>query len=261
MSETTTPQSDLTVDPKVTAPAPSPEPAPTLHVEQPPVAQEAKPEPAFEAHTEKPTLLETAAPKPEPEVKVEPEKAPEVKPEPAPEPAPVAYEFNLPEGFTARPEEMNAYTGVLKETGIAPDVGQKLLDMHINAVQQMAQSALGQQHAAFRQMRDGWVNEVMADPQLGGAGHRTAITAAARGRDMLLSDYTPEQRTEFEQFLRTTGAGDHPAFLRLLYSAARYFDEPALPPENPKPPPDNGRPNGRGARVLYDHPRSNANRQ
>ena len=52
-------------------------------------------------------------------------------------------------------------------------------------------------------------------------------------------------------FAAMTGAGDHPLFLKLLHRAARYVDEPGLPPPSPKPPPGNGRAPSGGLRSIY----------
>lgn len=264
MSETNTPAADLVVDTPAAAPLPVEHAAP--------VETEVKAEPALELHTDTPTLLEavakpveevkTEAPvevKPEPEKPVEAKPAetevkpaePEVKPEPE-----VKYEFKLPEGFNAPKEALDGYTGVLKETGVAPEVGQRLLDMHLAEVQRMADAAPQQWQQAFKATRDGWVQQVLADPQLGGSGHQTAMTAAARGRDTLTRDWSPQQKGELESYLRTTGSGDHPVFLRLLYSAARLTDEPAPPPPAHIPSASNGARPGAGFKGLYDHPGS-----
>lgn len=264
MSESATPPPDLAVVTPETQP---------LHVEPvTPVETAPVPETALELHTDTPTLLE-AATKPVEEVKSEagsepakpieakpPESEakpaePEVKP---PEPVEVKYEFKLPEGFTAPKEQIDAYTAVLKETGVTPEVGQRLLDMHLAEQQRMADAAPQQWQQAFKATRDGWVQEVMADPQLGGAGHQTALTAAARGREYLTQGWTAEQKAELAKMQSHTGVGDNKAFLRLLYSAARLNDEPAPPSPVQIPPPTNGTRPGAGFKALYDHPGSAA---
>lgn len=272
MSETNTPPpADLVVDTPVAAP---------LHVEPVSPVETAPVEPALELHTDTPTLLEAATKPVEdvtPETASEPEKPVNVKPidpsvkpidpdvtkpaeqEVKPEPAlEVKYEFKLPEGFTAPKEQIDAYTAVLKETGVTPEVGQRLLDMHLAEQQRQADAAPQQWQAAFKATRDGWVRNTMSDDQLGGSGHQTAMTAAARGRDYLTQGWTPAQKADFEAMLRETGVGDRAAFLRLLYSAARLNDEPAPPSPVQIPPPTNGTRPGAGFKALYDHPGSAA---
>lgn len=269
------PEPSLSLD---AAPAPtSPEPTPE--------AKEASPHPA-----EVPSLLDefkarepvkVEEPKPE-EVKApEPAKVDEVKPadparpeeakpeeaapEPAPE-APIEYKFELPATIKDAPL-LKSYTDALQAAKAAPEFGQNLLNMHAEAMQQYADHLASEQRRVFNETRKGWRTQVMADSQIGGSGHNTAMGAIARMRDMSISDAKPgspqydADKREFEDFLRMTGAGDHPAYLRQLHRFARYLDEAALPPPNPKPPKDIGKqPGRRGMGAIYDNPSSSHNR-
>ena len=96
----------------------------------------------------------------------------------------------------------------------------------------------------------------LADDEIGGPGHQTAMAAIARVRDYGVPE---KDRQSFDQMLRVTGAGDHPAFLRMMHNLARWVDEPQAmeAPTDIKPPKDIGKdPNRRGRDLLYDHPRS-----
>ena len=237
--------------------------------------------PAFEQHTDTPTLLEgVSADKPavdpvaeeapveakvEPEVKpaAEAKAEPEAKPESeksaeeAPvEPVPVVYEFTMPEGIAAKPEAVEAYTNVLREHGVAPEVGQRLLEMHAETMQAMHANALADQHRIFKETRAAWNQQIKDDPDLGGDNLPETLRLAARGRDSLLG---AADHAEFETFLRVTGAGDHPVFLRLMRAAGVAQNEPAAPPVMNKPPPNNGarRPDFKS---IYTHPSSLAQR-
>jgi len=214
------------------------------------VTEEAKPD-GPKPYTETATLLEGIG-----------EKGEHADPKPAEaqqQPKPVYQEFTFPEGVTADKERLGQYTELLGQHGIAQEAGQALLDMHTGAMQSYAEHLIAEQHRVFGETRANWRTEVMADDQLGGAGHQTTMAAVARMRDLLV----PENRKDaFNQMLRVTGVGDHPEFLRLLHNAARYFDEPTAPAHIGRPPPDNGRQPGRaGSRaMMYDHPRSHINR-
>lgn len=181
--------------------------------------------------------------------------APEAKaaePDKPAEPAalePVAYEYTLPETIklddAGRAEFHTALDAFRKD----PVKGaQSLVDMHNKAMTEFAEQSYANQVKAFNETRRGWVNQVMGDEELGGAGYQTTMGAIARMRDMLV----PEKHLgEFNDFLKVTGAGDHPAFLRMLHAAARIFDEAPMPPPGPKPPPNLGKPQGRGLRSIY----------
>lgn len=232
---------------------------------------DAKPAEGGEKPDEKPVEAAKPADKPAEKVEAKPAEAPKAV-EPAPAPAPVDFtKFTLPEALkatTADNPRMVEFTGALQEALANPqDAGQKLLDLHAQAMTDFAEQTRRDQIKAFNETRQKWATEVLADPQIGGNGHDTAMGAIARMRDMLVSasepgtkEYAADQKA-LDTFLRVTGAGDHPVFMRMLHNAARYFDEPGLPPSNPQPPPGNGRQDGGRKRILYDHPRSSANRQ
>lgn len=246
--------------------APAPEPAPAAIPEPAAPVVEAPAEPAADAlkpHTETPTLLDEGT-KPveakEGEAPGEP-KAPEP---PKPEaPAPVKFEpYKLPEGLKPDEARITAFNEILTKELPPQERGQALLDMHREEMEKYDHQLRQAQHDAFAQTRAGWRKEVMADPELGGSGFRTAMTAVAKMRDMFVSREKPgtdgykRDTDAFNQFMLTTGAGDNPAMLRFVHNIARRFDEPAAPPAPYKPPPDIGqKPGTRGRlRDLYQSP-------
>lgn len=232
--------------------------APKLHTET---------ESLLETLGEKPVVVEPEAPKPETEAKPE-EAKPEGEVKPAePEivqPEPIAYEaFKLPEGIEPVQEQIGKYTEILGKHRIPQEVGQELLDLHTAALSEYAatraEQTLADQHSAFATVRADWVKQAMGDSQIGGAAWDTAKGVIARSRDLFVSGSksgTPEyakDMAEFNDFLRITGAGDHPAFLKFLHNVGRRFDEPGLPPSNIKPSPNNGvAPRRPGLRNIYN---------
>jgi hypothetical protein len=240
--------------------APVETPALTPHTDTPSllesVAKVEETKPADPAETPEPAETETPKdPVETPELKEEPKpdevKPDEPKPEPEPEPE-LKYEFQIPEEIKLEPKGLETYTEVLREAKVPPEVGQKLLNMYLDEVQKLNTSTLQAQHDAFNETRKSWQAQAMADPEIGGAGHQTAMAAIARMRDR----FVPEaQKAEFNDFLRVTGAGDHPAFLKVLYNVARLLDEPRVPQQSGNPPPQPKQP-GQRREVLYDHPTS-----
>lgn len=284
--------------PEAPAPAPIADAAPAPIEAPAPVADAAPAEPAPEPAAPEgvkpaaaePTLLEGVAdaPKPDaaaekpadakpadapadakpgeeakPDVKADdakPDAKPEdIKPPEAAKPEPVKYEaFALPEGITLDEKPLGEATAVLGEFGVPQDKAQKLVELHTNAMVQYAKHLADQQQQAFADTRKSWRTEVMADPVLGGAGFQTAMGAVARMRDMFVP---ADSRDAFNTFLRVTGAGDNPEFLRLMHRVSQRFDEPATPPAPNGPTPDRGGRAKSGRRgALYDHPTSNNNR-
>lgn len=163
---------------------------------------------------------------------------------------PVDYKFETPKGLSISTEQSSELKAALDAFRSDPAKGtQGLIDLHAKAIQQYADQTLVRQYETFNQTRKDWQQQVLSDEQLGGSGHKTTMRAIARMRDR----FVPEARREaFNQFMRVTGAGDHPEFLRLLHNVAGAFDEPTLPSPNPKPPPDLGRkPGASKTAILY----------
>jgi hypothetical protein len=176
----------------------------------------------------------------------------------APKPEPIKFEFELPAVLQANDEKIGTFNTLLNEAGLSAElgkkVGQDLLNLHAEGMQAYADHVAKEQHRVFNDTRDGWKKDVMADEQLGGSGYQTTMGAIARVRDLAVGE---KDRPAFEQFLRITGAGDHPAFLRMMHNLSRVLDEPQASeiPNDPKPIPAV---QGKGARrsIIYDHPRS-----
>ena len=169
---------------------------------------------------------------------------------------PATYQpFELPEGLSADPKQMEAFTEIAAKTGLDQETAQSLVSMHASALATMQQQMAADQHRVFADTRAQWVNQVKADPDMGGAAFETSMKAVARARDRLVP---AERREAFENFLRVTGAGDHPEFLRILHTASRLLDEPAPPPVAVKPLANGGMKGGKQSfrNTLYTHPSS-----
>jgi hypothetical protein len=187
----------------VAAPAAAPA-QPSTAAPEPAAAAEPSAEPAAPVEAapdgETPSLLGEAA-KPAPE----PAKADAPAPDataPVPEtPAPV-YEFTWPEGATPIPaEELAPFTGILGEAKVAPEVGQKLMDLYIGETQKLMER-LDKQHETT------W-NETRRD----------------------------EQKAELRQVFNLTGAGDHPAVVRLIHNISKKLLETSRPVTAERPVP------------------------
>lgn len=264
----------------------APEAPPPSVPESPPVAPVAADAPKVDAAPEAPKAPEAEAPKvdaapevPKAEAAPEAPKAPEAEapkvdaaPEApkVPEPAPVEkveWKFEVPPEIKVSDEQLGGLRSLLdglvapSETLTREQAANGLLSMHRDAMAAYAERALVEQHRQFNQTRESWRTAVMADPEIGGAGYETSARAIARMRDKFVSSARPgtdaynDHVREFNDMLRITGAGDHPAMLRFIHNVAGAFDEPSIPAVEAKPPKTNGLPNG-GKSVLYDNPRS-----
>ena len=239
------PATDVTpTAPAVAAPA-VPEMAPTPEAvagDKPAEAAPAAPE--IKTHSDElPSALSTETPKPDGEAKPAPDAAPLAEP--------VAYEFTVPEGVTLPPERIAPYIEALKENGITPAAGQKLLDMYIAERQQDAVNTQETWHKSFADYRRESMNAIKADPELGGSGFETTKQAVARGRDLLIGT-DPAHIAEFEDMLKVTGVGEQKALWRMLARADRMFSTPVAPLTQVTPASNaQGRPQVRGPMSLF----------
>ncbi len=177
--------------------------------------------------------------------------------EPA-KPDPVEYKYTLPETLKMDDALKGSLHEALDGFRANPAEGvQKLVDLHNQQMLAYDQQLRQDQIRVFNETRKDWRTKVMADEEIGGSGYQTAMGAIARMRDLAVPE---SERSDFESFLRVTGAGDHPAFLKMMHRFAQFFDEPGLPPPNPQPTKNGGAPPNRRA-TLYDNPRSPRNRQ
>lgn len=261
------------------APAPAPAPPPSAPPEAaaaPPAVSEAPVATAPEAPelpTARPTLLEAFDKENAEAAKVEPPKAEdgekkpeevakpaEAKPEEKPvevkaeekpaeapvvapvEPEPIKYDFKLPESVTLPEAERGSLDGALTEFARNPnsvEAQQKLVDFHFARVTDSLTAYDRHMHQTFADVRDRWVNEVKADPEIGGGNYKPAMQAVAYVRDEFVSSaprgskqYAADMQA-LDNFLHYTGAGDNPAFLRLMHNVSRWVSEATegLPPD------------------------------
>lgn len=238
----------VTAVPAVAEPAATPVPA-TVAPETP------KPS----AHTDTETLLGEAGKKPEGTPAPDASAVPDGSVAPT-ESQIVTYEtMKAPEGLTVDEKSFGTYRDLLGKNNIAPAIGQELLNLHGQAMQVTRDNMLADQHRVFGDMRQDWVKQAKADPQIGGAGFETSMNLIGEMRDLFVSAHRPgtdghaKDVKEFNDFLKITGAGDHPAFLKYVHNVGQAFKRPVTPSIIGGPPKDiGGKPPARRLRDIYN---------
>lgn len=132
--------------------------------------------------------------------------------------APEKYEdFKVPEDFELNEDVMAKATPMFKELGLSQAGAQRLIDFY--AEQQ--KDALEAPFKTWADTQQKWVDEVKADPEIGGKLPEVKATVAkaldALGDQKLAS--------EFKAAMDYTGAGNHPAFVKAFYKMALAMTE------------------------------------
>ena len=146
-----------------------------------------------------------------------PEEKPTEKPageKPAAPVAPEKYEFKAPEGMEFTPSVLDAYSGVAKKAGLSQEVAQELIDTVTPAI---AAAQIEQMKATHKE----WTDAATVDKEFGGEKLKENLGVARKALDTF---GTPELRT----LLDTTGFGNHPEVLRLLFRAGKAISEDTI---------------------------------
>lgn len=125
--------------------------------------------------------------------------------------------FTLPEGFKADEKLMASFVGVLKDTKVSQEVGQKFLDLHANVIKQVSEANT----KAWDTTKTAWEGEVKADKEIGG----DKLTPTVQSISKLIDSFGAEGAKAFRTALDITGAGSNPAIIRGLAKLAAKLTE------------------------------------
>lgn len=208
----------------IAAPAPTSLPAESAAVAAPSIAAA----PAVAAvEPAKPAASLLSEPAPIPPVPADAAPVPAEAP-PVEAPAPVYAPFTLPEGVTLGEPETAAFTSLLGKLELAKGdhaqtqaIGQELVSMHLAETQKLVERLRTDQHETFNRTRETWRSE-SRDKILGREPQKTLASCAA-----VIEQFGGNQAQiqELRQALDYTGAGDHPAVVRLLTNLGAALGE------------------------------------
>ena len=173
---------------------------------------------------------------------------------PAEPPAPIEYKFKLPEGVkpedVLNTERMTAFNGILNEARVPPEVAQKFLDLHLDATKQLSAQIEDRiskrQWEVFEQTQKQWREQTLADPELGGSRHATAIGTVMdllnaytqrdqKGQNPRSADVIAAERKGLLDVFRMTGVANNPEFLRFAHWAGDVITKEGKPRPAPVP--------------------------
>lgn len=149
--------------------------------------------------------------------------------EPAPPPT---YEpFTLPENTSLDAAKVSEFTNILAalevdgkaDHGITQQVGQKLVDFHVNELKNYGEQITKLIQTNFEKQRTTWKDEIIADPVLGGAHLQSTVQAALEF--IRTHGGSEEEQKEFRSVMEVTGLGNNKAVIRLLANAQTALKE------------------------------------
>lgn len=116
--------------------------------------------------------------------------------QPTPE---VVYEFKLPDGMELDATARDAFIPLAKELKLSPEQAQKFVDLKVADVQRQAE--------AWQSQQAQWVDQVNADPEIGGDKLKLTLAYSRAAVDFIGDP-------ELTKLLNETGYGNHPVLVK-----------------------------------------------
>lgn len=133
--------------------------------------------------------------------------------------APETYtEFKAPEGQTLDAKLIAEATPIFKELGLSQEGAQKLIDVYSAKATGLAKDAM----TLISEMRAGWRAEIAADPVI---GTNMAKVKSNIGSALSAACSDPKMVADYKSAMDLTGAGDHPAIIRVINKLAEFVNE------------------------------------
>ena len=204
-------------------------------------AEEAKPEtkpeikePAAESSEKAPSEAKTE-PEAKPEVKVE-EPKPDTKEAQAEAPqAPPVYEaLKLPETVKLDEQRVKKFDELLGKTEVTGKADhaamtalrQELVNFHIEEVQRIANQVAQHQRDVWSRLTEQRVNELKADPQLGGNRIDTTLGNAKYALESMIPGFSKDEAKELIAVMDAGGVSHHRLMIKALNCIYELLREP-----------------------------------
>ena len=120
---------------------------------------------------------------------------------------PEKYDLKPPEGVTFAPESLAAFEKEAKALKMTQEDAQAYLNARFESVKAEREASEKAQVEAFKATNEGWINELKADPDFGGANFEKSQSRINAVREKYGNEATKEL---FEQI------GNHPGLCKML---------------------------------------------
>jgi hypothetical protein len=125
--------------------------------------------------------------------------------------------FTAPEGYEFNDTQMSKANDIFKKLNLSQAGGQELMNLFADEIKSVIEAP----QKTWEDLRSKWIDEVRADPEIGGKLDQVKATVA-RAIDGLGD---PKLANDFRQAMDFTGAGNNPAFIRAFYKLAQKVTE------------------------------------
>lgn len=135
--------------------------------------------------------------------------------------APEKYaDYKVPDNYTLDPEVKTKADAIFRDLGLSQESAQRLVDFYTDTSRETLEAPF----AAWKDMNDKWREASSAHPDLKGKiGPGGEVNVRISRALDAIGD--PTLVTEFKQLMDLTGAGNHPAFIRVIDRWAKQVTE------------------------------------
>lgn len=127
----------------------------------------------------------------------------------------------LPDGAEIDSKLLEEAAPTFKELGLSNKAANKLAPLALKVAERIGE----RQTAEFAEIRKGWANETLADPELGGKNWKATEANVARALDHFVGPNSKDEPNQFREMLNETGLGSHPVMVRAFNDIGKAMSE------------------------------------
>jgi len=130
--------------------------------------------------------------------------------------------IKAPEGVELAPEAVEAFLAIMNDPALPrAELAQKLVDLQVSESLKANEAATTAAQTLWTETQAQWQKDAKALPDIGGAKLPETLSTIKRGLDVIGADKA------FYEAMDLTGAGNHPAIIRVLFAATKGLVEGA----------------------------------
>ncbi len=137
--------------------------------------------------------------------------------------APEKYELSIPEGMELDEKALEKFEPLFREANMTNEQASKFAEAYGEHVKGLVDSAIESLQDDWTKQNKGWQDSLLKDAEFGGAEFKENMNIARTVLDRFGG--TKEEMAEVREALNKTGAGNHPAIVRLLFRVGKAMQD------------------------------------